>query len=179
MGGFDFTDNSIDTKVGSKFLLTYCLAVRSSLQESLMVRRWTWLLALVVVAGVSDRELRAQAGGSLASAPPPAYPVAAKAAGIEGKVVLKGVVGTDGKMRDLQVIKGPNELRQAAIDQVMRWVYHPYTHNGAFVEVATTVTVIFAMGGKKEKAAAQAAARAELTKETLEQPAAQAPPTKE
>src|SRR5258707_1899881 len=125
-----------------------------------MVRRWMWLLALVVAVSGTAPELKVQteAGGSLASAVPPAYPVAAKAAGIEGKVVLKGVIGTDGKMRDLRVVKGPDELRQAAIDAVMRWVYHPYTHDGALVEVATTVTVNFTMGGKKEKAIAQAEA---------------------
>jgi hypothetical protein len=91
-------------------------------------------------------------------------------------VVLTGVVGTDGKMRDLRVIKGPDELRQAAIDTVMRWVYHPYTHNGALVEVATTVTVNFTMGGKKEKAAAQAAAQAALAKAALAPPVQTAEP---
>lgn len=149
-----------------------------------MVRKWTWLLALVIALGGTDRELRAQvgAGGSLVSATPPAYPIAAKAAGIEGNVILKGVIGTDGKMRDLQVIKGPDELRQAAIDAVMRWVYHPYTHNGAPVNVATTVTVKFTMGGKKKKAAAQAAAQAALAEAASEAPAqaaAPAPTTKE
>jgi protein TonB len=131
-----------------------------------MMRRWIWLLVLVVVASGTSPELKGQseAGGSLASAVPPAYPITAKAAGIEGKVVLKGVVGTDGKMRDLRVIRGRDELRQAAIDAVMRWVYHPYTHNGAPVEVETTVTVNFTMGGKKEKAAAQATAQAALAK---------------
>jgi TonB family protein len=137
-----------------------------------------WLLVLVVVASGTAPELKgqAEAGGSLASAVPPAYPVTAKAAGIEGKVVLTGVVGTDGKMRDLRVIKGPDELRQAAIDTVMRWVYHPYTHNGALVEVATTVTVNFTMGGKKEKAAAQAAAQAALAKAALAPPVQTAEP---
>jgi TonB family protein len=141
-----------------------------------MVRRWMWLLALVVAVSGTAPEVKGQteAGGSLASAVPPAYPVAAKAAGIEGKVVLKGVIGTDGKMRDLRVVKGPDELRQAAIDAVMRWVYHPYTHDGALVEVATTVTVNFTMGGKKEKAIAQAEAQAALAKAASETPA-QAP----
>jgi TonB family protein len=137
-----------------------------------MVRRWMWLLALVVAVSGTAPEVKGQteAGGSLASAVPPAYPVAAKAAGIEGKVVLKGVIGTDGKMRDLRVVKGPDELRQAAIDAVMRWVYHPYTHDGALVEVATTVTVNFTMGGKKEKAIAQAEAQAALAKAASETP---------
>jgi len=77
---------------------------------------------------------------------------------------LKGVIGTDGKMRNVQAVKGPDELRQAAIDAVMRWVYHPYMNKGVPVEVATTITVNFTMGGKKEKAAAQAAAQEALAK---------------
>jgi TonB family protein len=143
-----------------------------------MVRRWIWLLILVVAAGGTTSKLKAQAEaeGHLASAGPAIYPIAAKAAGIEGKVVLKGVIGTDGKMRDLRVIKGPDQLRQAAIDTVMRWVYHPYTHNGAPVEVTTTVTVNFTMGGKKEKAAAQAEAQASLAKLALETPGQAAVP---
>lgn len=146
--------------------------------EEFMVRGWIWLLILVVAASGTTSNLKAQAEAEdhLANAGPAIYPIAAKAAGIEGKVLLKGIVGTDGKMRDLRVIKGPDQLRQAAIDTVMRWVYHPYTHNGAPVEVTTTVTVNFTMGGKKEKAAAQAAAQASLAKSTLETPVQAAVP---
>jgi hypothetical protein len=93
------------------------------------VRRWIWLLVLVVVASGTAPELKgqAEAGGSLASAVPPAYPVTAKAAGIEGKVVLTGVVGTDGKMRDLRVIKGPDESMcprrvSTNYDSCPRWI---------------------------------------------------------
>ncbi len=149
-----------------------------------MVRRWFWLFIFVVTSSGFNPGLRGQAdlSGRLSSATPPAYPLAAKAAGVEGKVVLKGVIGTDGKMRNLQVTKGPHELRQAAIDAVTRWVYHPYTHNGELVEVATTVTVNFTMGNKKEKAVAQAEARAALAKaasETTVQDAAHVPAMKE
>ena len=149
-----------------------------------MVLRWFWLLVFVAAVSGATTELRGQANsaGSLSSAVPPAYPLAAKAAGIEGKVVLSGVVGTDGKMRNLQVIKGPQELRQAATDAVMRWVYHPYMHNGELVEVTTTVTVNFTLGSKKEKAVAQAEAQAALAKAASEnsaQDAVQAPKIKE
>ncbi|HEY5254988.1 MAG TPA: energy transducer TonB [Acidobacteriaceae bacterium] len=100
--------------------------------------------------------------GSLASTVPPAYPLAAKAAGIEGKVVIRATIGADGKVRSLRVVNGPTELRQAAIDAVLRWEYHPTIFRGVPVEVDTTVTVVFTMGSKKEKAAAEAAAQKEL-----------------
>ena len=111
----------------------------------------------------------------MASTVPPAYPLAAKAAGIEGKVVVKGVIGTDGKMRNVRAVKGPIELRQAAIHAVSQWVYHPYTHRGALVEVDTTVTVIFTMGSKKEKAAAQEAAQEASAKAASKNPSQVSP----
>jgi TonB family protein len=136
-----------------------------------MVLRWFWILVLVAAVSGATTELRGQtnSAGHLASAVPPVYPLAAKAAGIEGKVELRGVIGTDGKMRNIRAIKGPPELRQAAIDAVMRWVYHPYTQ-----EVITTVTVNFTLGSKKEKAVAQEEARAALAKADSENSAKEA-----
>lgn len=92
-----------------------------------MLRKWMCLFILVIVATGAAAALEGQAGqkGSLTSAVPPEYPLTAKAAGIEGKVVVQGIVGTDGKMRNIRAIKGPRELRQAAIDTVSRWVYQP------------------------------------------------------
>ena len=99
---------------------------------------------------------------TLASAKPPVYPLAARAAGIDGPVTLKGIISKVGKMQDIHVVSGPPELQQAAIDAVSGWTYKPYKHFGQVVEVATTVTVNFNMGVGEQKAAAQAKAQAEL-----------------
>jgi hypothetical protein len=80
--------------------------------------------------------------------------------------VLKGTVDTDGHMKNLQVVKGPPELRQAAVDAVMRWTFRPYTDHGKVVPVTTTANVIFTLGTKKEKAKAIAEAKAALAKTT-------------
>jgi TonB family protein len=120
------------------------------------------ILVLTTIGIAATLEGETAREGSLVSTVPPAYPLAAKAAGIEGKVVIKATIGTDGKIRSLRVVKGPMELRQAAIDAVLRWEYHPTIFRGVPVEVDTTVTVVFTMGGKKKKAAAQAAAQKEL-----------------
>jgi TonB family protein len=84
-------------------------------------------LLVLLTVWMGGFRLRAQTGtpGSLLQAGSPLYPLAAKAAGIEGKVVLKGTIDTDGHMKNLQVVKGPAELRQAAMDAVMRWTFRP------------------------------------------------------
>lgn len=131
------------------------------------MRKCAMLFVFSSAIGIGTFHLQAQSGtpGSLIQAPRPLlYPTAAKAAGIEGKVVLKGVIDADGHMKNLEVIKGPPELRQAAMDAVMSWTYHPYTDHGKVVLVPTTVNVIFTLGSKKQKAKAIAAAKADLAK---------------
>lgn len=44
----------------------------------------------------------------------PVYPDVALAAGIEGTVVVRVLVGTDGKVKDVMVLEGPEALREAA-----------------------------------------------------------------
>ena len=131
------------------------------------MRKCAILLIFTIGMGIGSFSLQAQtsAPGSLVQAGPPIYPLAAKAAGIEGEVVLKGIIDTDGHMKNLQVIKGPQELRQAAVDAVMHWIYHPYTDHGKVVSMPTTANVIFTLGNKKEKAKAKADAQAALAKE--------------
>ena len=76
----------------------------------------------------------------------PEYPSAAKEAGVSGTVVLKAVIGKDGRIRNLQVVSGPTMLKQAALDAVKQWVYRPYMLYDEPVEVQTTVNVIFTLG---------------------------------
>ena len=73
----------------------------------------------------------------------PVYPQDAKAAHITGAVVLSGVVDTRGKVSELNVLSGPELLRQAAIDAVSQWTYKPFLLNGKPIEVITTMTVHF------------------------------------
>jgi TonB family protein len=99
---------------------------------------------------------------TLASGKPPVYPLAAKAAGIDGPVVLKATISKDGKVQNISIFTGRPELCQAAIDAVQGWTYHPYTQHGHPVEIDITITVDFFMGTGKEKAKAQAKAQALL-----------------
>ena len=87
------------------------------------------------------------AAGLILSHAAPVYPIDAKQAGVSGTVVLGAVIDTDGSIKDLQVISGPELLQQAATDAVRSWRYRPYLLNGQPVEVKTQINVIFTLGG--------------------------------
>ena len=86
------------------------------------------------------------AAGLLDERQSPIYPIEAKKAGVSGTVVLSATIGTDGIVKDLQVVSGPQMLQQAALDAVKSWRYRPYLLNGQTVEVHTTINVIFTLG---------------------------------
>jgi protein TonB len=85
--------------------------------------------------------------GSLISRPDPVYPPIAKAAHVQGAVVLHAMISKQGTIEDLKVISGPPMLTASAIDAVKRWRYKPYLLNGDPTEVDTTITVNFTFGG--------------------------------
>lgn len=85
--------------------------------------------------------------GSLVTKTPPTYPQAAKASRIQGTVILSGVIGIDGKVRELEPLSSPSPLLTgAAIDSVKSWQYRPYLLNGTPVEVDTVINVVFSLG---------------------------------
>lgn len=76
----------------------------------------------------------------------PSYPAIAKAAGIQGTVVLSATISRNGTIENLNVLSGPQILQQAALDAVRGWKYKPYYLNGEPVEIETQVNVIFSLG---------------------------------
>jgi TonB family protein len=85
--------------------------------------------------------------GQILSKVAPVYPAEAKAAQVQGAVVMKAVISKTGEVRELQVISGPSELMNSALDAVRQWKYKPYLLNGEPVEVATTITVNYHLAG--------------------------------
>jgi len=83
--------------------------------------------------------------GNILSRVAPVYPPDAKAAGLQGSVVLKATIGKDGAIENLQVVSGPKELLNSALDSVKQWVYKPYLLNGQPTEVETTITVNYSL----------------------------------
>ena len=76
---------------------------------------------------------------------PPSYPRLASLARIQGSVVLQAIVSGRGTVESVHVIRGPYLLRRAASNAVLSWCYKPYVLNGKPIEVATIVTVDFAL----------------------------------
>jgi periplasmic protein TonB len=75
----------------------------------------------------------------------PSYPTLAKAARVQGEVVLTAIISTAGEIENLQLVSGHPMLVPEAIAAVKQWRYKPYLLNGQPVEVETTITVIFSL----------------------------------
>ena len=75
----------------------------------------------------------------------PQYPPLARAARVQGEVVLSAIIDSNGQINNLQLVSGHPMLVPAAIAAVKQWRYKPYLLNGAPVEVETTITVIFSL----------------------------------
>lgn len=74
---------------------------------------------------------------------PPVYPQMALAARVAGYVILEAVIGEDGSVRDVRVLKSIPLLDEAARTAVRQWKYKPTLLNGQPVPVVMTVTVSF------------------------------------
>lgn len=74
---------------------------------------------------------------------PPVYPPIAQAAHVEGTVVLEAIIGADGAVRDVRVLRSIPLLDYAASEAVRQWLFTPTRLNGDPVPVVMTVTVTF------------------------------------
>ncbi len=77
----------------------------------------------------------------------PAYTAVAKAARIEGTVVLRVVINKAGTLDEVQVLSGPPLLQQSALATVKTWQYQPYLLNGQPARVISTVNLVYQLGG--------------------------------
>ena len=75
----------------------------------------------------------------------PEYPDGARAAGIQGVVIMEAVIDPGGKVGDVRVLRSIPELDQAAVEAVRQWEFTPTLLNGAPVPVIMTVTVNFTL----------------------------------
>jgi len=87
----------------------------------------------------------AVAEGNVLSNARPVYPEAARAARVQGSVLLAVVISKDGSVESVTVTSGEALLRDAAVTAVKQWKYKPMVANGQPVRVQTTVTVNFSL----------------------------------
>src|SRR5208282_4872720 len=73
----------------------------------------------------------------------PVYPPEGLAQRLHGAVVLQAVVGRDGSVEDLKIVRGYFVLGRAAIAAVKQWRFQPYNINGHAAATQTTITVNF------------------------------------
>jgi TonB family protein len=72
----------------------------------------------------------------------PYYPEDAKRRHVQGTVVMHGIIGKDGHIRELELVSTPDDsLADSALDTARQWTYSPYLQNGAPVEVNTFITM--------------------------------------
>ena len=80
------------------------------------------------------------------SQPKPAYPDGPRILHQTGIVILQAIIGTDGSVENLSVLKSASPLLdESALKAVGRWRYTPATLNGRTVRVVLTVTVNFTL----------------------------------
>jgi len=86
------------------------------------------------------------AAGQLLMPIQPVYPAIARAAHIQGTVVVQAIISEHGTIENLRVISGPPLLQSAATEAIQRARYRPFTLNGNPVAVETTISVVFTLG---------------------------------
>ncbi len=75
----------------------------------------------------------------------PQYPEIARAARVEGTIIMEAVLDTSGRVTQLRVLKSVPMLDQAAVDAVRQWRYTPSVYGGHPVSVLMTITVRFTL----------------------------------
>lgn len=106
----------------------------------------------VPAAAAADPVRRIKVGGGVQAAKVvklvrPAYPQHLKEAGIEGAVLLEGVIGRDGATINLQPLNTQvhPDFVQVATEAVSQWRWEPTYLNGEPVEIVTQINVNFTL----------------------------------
>ncbi len=73
----------------------------------------------------------------------PVYPAEALAQKLHGSVVLQAVIGRDGSVEDVKIVRGNFVLCRAAIAAVKQWQFQPYSLNGQAAATQTVITINF------------------------------------
>jgi TonB family protein len=75
----------------------------------------------------------------------PVYPALPKQMRREGRVELRAIISTEGRIESLEAVGGDALFYQSAMDAVRQWRYKPTILNGSAVEVETYITIIYTL----------------------------------
>src|SRR5439155_223369 len=101
-----------------------------------------FILPLLYVTGTVPSVPTMMAFVAAAPAPPPSPPPPLLAK-VGGMVILEAVVGIDGSVESVRVLRSVKFLDQAAVDAVKQWQYSPLMLNGVAAPFVLTVTLNF------------------------------------
>lgn len=91
------------------------------------------------------------AGGMEALGRNVVYPDEARQKGIEGKVLLELVIGTNGSVQSVKTLSSPHALLTAAAEQAVRKTpFVPAMKDGRKVEATVVLPVMFRLDTKKK-----------------------------
>ena len=120
---------------------TVCGTIHASLDRLVLVAA----IAVLVIGCGGKTRIAADTAPVAVSMPQPAYPEAARKAGIEGKAMLELTVGADGAVlaATLAQSSGNGALDTAALQAVLTARFTPATKAGKPVEAKVTVPYQF------------------------------------
>lgn len=96
-------------------------------------------------APAGDEAIPGDRGAVLVHSPPPAYPGRSLRRGDSGEVLVRALVGADGRPRQVEVARSSSHraLDQAAVRAVRRWRFEPARRQGRPVSQVVQVPVAF------------------------------------
>ncbi len=122
---------------------------KNGLPDSLLTRTGNGARVSEAPTHPPSERLRVSSGvstGLLVTPIKPVYPAIAKAAGVQGTVIVEAVISRTGTIESLHVVSGPPMLREAAMEAIRTARYQPYKLNDEPIEVETMITVNFKIG---------------------------------
>ena len=78
---------------------------------------------IYILANKTVMTVTAESGPAILRRSDPEYPPQALRDGVEGSVLLKVAIAHDGTVTDAVPVRGPEPLRHAAVESVLRWQF--------------------------------------------------------
>jgi protein TonB len=126
------------------------LSLPSRARRAVLLLAVGFLAGLFQVRAIAQDPQTVRVGGDVR--PPlkvknvdPVYPKLAVSGKVQGVVILEATIGTDGKVKDVKVVKSLKLLDDAAVAAVKEWEYKPTVINGRPVQVIMTIPVNFTL----------------------------------
>jgi periplasmic protein TonB len=87
---------------------------------------------------------------TILSQPHPTYPSRAASQGWEDRVVVRYVIGKDGRVKDVKIIEPPTrkDFEEPTLRAIRMWRFRPFVQEGKRVEVVHELTVFYRLVAK-------------------------------